>query len=40
MKITRIGLDIAKQVFEMDGVDERGKGGIRDRHCFLDLGCT
>ena len=29
MKITRIGLDIAKQVFQVHGVDERGKVGIR-----------
>jgi transposase len=29
VKITRIGLDIAKQVFQVHGVDERGKVGIR-----------
>lgn len=29
MKITRIGLDIAKQVFQVHGVDERGKVGVR-----------
>jgi len=27
MKITRVGLDIAKQVFQVHGVDERGKTG-------------
>ena len=25
MKITRIGIDLAKQVFQVHGVDERGK---------------
>ncbi len=25
MKVTRIGLDIAKQVFQVHGVDERGQ---------------
>jgi len=29
MKTTRLGLDIAKQVFQVHGVDERGKVGIR-----------
>lgn len=29
MKITRMGLDIAKQVFQVHGVDERGKVGAR-----------
>ena len=29
MKITRVGLDIAKQVFQVHGVDERGKVGTR-----------
>jgi transposase len=29
MKITRVGLDIAKQVFQVHGVDERGKVGER-----------
>ena len=28
MKITRVGLDIAKQVFQMHGVDERGKSRL------------
>lgn len=31
MKSTRVGLDIAKQVFEVHGVDERGKVGARKR---------
>jgi hypothetical protein len=25
MKVTRIGLDIAKQIFELHGVDRRGR---------------
>lgn len=29
MKITRVGLDIAKQVFQVHGVDEHGKVGVR-----------
>src|ERR1017187_7457494 len=29
MKITRVGLDIAKQVFQVHGVDERGKVAVR-----------
>jgi transposase len=29
MKITRVGLDIAKLVFQVHGVDERGKVGVR-----------
>lgn len=29
MKITRVGLDIAKQVFQVHGVDERGKAQVR-----------
>jgi len=29
MKITRVGLDIAKQVFQVHGVDERGRVGLR-----------
>lgn len=29
MKITRAGLDIAKEVFEVHGVDEHGKVGVR-----------
>ncbi len=29
MKITRVGLDIAKQVFQMHGVDGNGKSGLR-----------
>jgi transposase len=29
MKITRVGLDIAKQVFQMHGVDENGKSRLR-----------
>jgi transposase len=29
MKITRVGLDIAKQVFQVHGVDERGKVVVR-----------
>ncbi len=29
MKITRVGLDIAKQVFQVHGVDERGKARVR-----------
>src|SRR5271169_2119970 len=29
MKITRVGLDIAKQVFQVHGVDERGKVLVR-----------
>jgi transposase len=29
MKITTIGLDIAKNVFEIHGVDEQGKGVLR-----------
>jgi transposase len=28
MKITRVGLDIAKQVFQVHGIDERGKVGV------------
>jgi transposase len=28
MKITRVGLDIAKQVFQVHGVDERGKARV------------
>jgi transposase len=29
MKITRVGLDIAKQVFQVHGVDEHGKARLR-----------
>ncbi len=29
MKITTIGLDLAKSVFQVHGVDERGKVGLR-----------
>ena len=29
MKITRVGLDIAKQVFQVHGVDERGRARVR-----------
>jgi hypothetical protein len=29
MKVTRIGLDIAKQVFQMHGVDDSGKSRLR-----------
>lgn len=29
MKITRVGLDIAKEVFEVHGVDEQGKAALR-----------
>ena len=29
MKVTRIGLDIAKHVFQVHGVDERGKVVVR-----------
>lgn len=29
MKITRVGLDIAKQVFQVHGVDEHGKAKAR-----------
>ena len=29
MKITRVGLDIAKQVFQVHGVDEHGKDRVR-----------
>jgi transposase len=29
MKITRVGLDIAKQVFQVHGVDEHGKAVVR-----------
>ena len=28
MKITRVGLDIAKQVFQVHGVDEQGKARV------------
>jgi transposase len=28
-KITRVGLDIAKQVFQVHGIDERGKVTVR-----------
>jgi transposase len=31
MKIIRVGLDIAKQVFQMHGVDEHGKSRLRKR---------
>lgn len=31
MKITRVGLDIAKQVFQVHGVDERGEVRLRKR---------
>lgn len=31
MKITRVGLDIAKQVFQMHGVDEQGKARVGRR---------
>ena len=31
MKITRVGLDIAKQVFEVHGVDEHGKSRLHKR---------
>ena len=39
MKITRVGLDIAKQVFQVHGVDERGgiavvADGWRGRRCW------
>jgi transposase len=29
MMITRVGLDIAKQVFQVHGVDERGRARLR-----------
>ena len=29
MKVTRIGLDIAKQIFELHGVDRRGRMVVR-----------
>ena len=29
MKVTRIGLDIAKQIFELHGVDRRGRVVVR-----------
>jgi transposase len=29
MRITRVGLDIAKQVFQVHGVDERSKVRVR-----------
>lgn len=29
MKITRVGLDIAKQVFQVHGVAERGQAVVR-----------
>ena len=29
MKVTRIGLDIAKEVFEVHGVNEQGKAVVR-----------
>jgi transposase len=31
MEITRIGLDIAKRVFQVHGVDERGRAGVTKR---------
>ncbi|MHB1826993.1 MAG: IS110 family RNA-guided transposase [Steroidobacteraceae bacterium] len=31
MKITRVGFDIAKEVFQVHGVDEHGKVGVRKR---------
>jgi transposase len=31
MKITRVGLDIAKQVFQVHGVDESGKARVGKR---------
>jgi transposase len=29
MKITTVGVDLAKMVFQVHGVDERGKAGLR-----------
>ena len=29
MNITTIGIDLAKNVFQVHGVDERGKGGLK-----------
>ena len=29
MKVTRIGLDIAKQIFELHGVDQRERAVLR-----------
>jgi len=31
MKITRVGADIAKQVFQLHGVDENGKPRLRNQ---------
>ena len=31
MNITRVGLDIAKQVFQVHGVDEHGKARLRKK---------
>jgi transposase len=31
MKVTRIGLDIAKQIFELHGVDRRGRVVVRKK---------
>lgn len=29
MQVTTVGLDLAKRVFQVHGVDERGKGRVR-----------
>jgi hypothetical protein len=38
MEITTIGVDLAESVFQVYGVDQRGKVVLRSRH-FVDLWC-
>ena len=37
MKITTIGIDLAKAVFQVHGVDERGKAVLRKQHKRKDM---
>jgi len=39
MKITTIGIDLAKSVFQVHGVDEHGKAGLRKQLKRKDVVC-
>ena len=40
MKITTIGIDLAKEVFQIHGVDERGKAVLRKQVKRKDERCS
>ena len=40
MKVSGLGIDLAKQVFQLHGVDEQGQAVLRNKPTRIKTNCT